>query len=202
MSEPRIGRVVVASVHQALSDHLPLRLDFYEDYLRPMRLREGRIGAASFLAALSFLRREDDAWEPVMRRAGRHAAEWEFTDLSRLRRALYRALPAGWRLRVLLKLARGLVARTSPATRGRTALVNGTGVIDIRHSPFCEVRDRAPQPLCGFYAAAFERLAELLELDGRVTAAGCQAMGRDHCRWEYLPAAPVPPARADTAPPP
>jgi len=201
MSEARIGRVVVASIHQALADHIPLRLDFYENYLRPMRLREGRIGTASFLAALSFLRREDGAWTPVMTKAGRSAADWEFANLSRLRRAWYRRLPAGWRLRLLLGMARDLVAQTSPTTRAKTAVTSVGAVIDIHHSPFCEVRDTSALPLCGFYSAAFDRLAELLLIDGNAVAIGCRAMGRPFCRWELQTVAPVPPARADVAPP-
>jgi len=200
MSEARIGRVVVASIHQALADHIPLRIDFYENYLRPMRLREGRIGAPAFLAALSFLRREGDAWAPVMAKAGRSAADWEFANLSRLRRAWYRRLPAGWRLRLALGMARHLVAQSTPATRAKTALTNGGAVIDIHHSPFCEVRDASALPLCGFYAAAFDRLAELLLLEGRAVPIGCQAMGKPFCRWEFQSAPPVTPARADVAP--
>ena len=30
MSEPRIGRVLVASLHQSIADLLPTRLEFYE----------------------------------------------------------------------------------------------------------------------------------------------------------------------------
>ena len=46
MSEPRIGRVVVASLHQAISDVLPNRLEFYENWLSNAGLREGTIGLA------------------------------------------------------------------------------------------------------------------------------------------------------------
>ena len=63
MGESRIGRVVVASLHQALADHLPTRLEFYESYLRPLRMRAGAVGVASFSAALSFLKHEDAAWD-------------------------------------------------------------------------------------------------------------------------------------------
>jgi hypothetical protein len=61
MSEPKIGRLVVASLHQAIAERLPLKLEFYENWLKPLGLlKEGRtIGVASFNAALSFLRRED-----------------------------------------------------------------------------------------------------------------------------------------------
>ena len=33
MTEPRIGRVLVASLHQAIADLLPTRLEFYENWL-------------------------------------------------------------------------------------------------------------------------------------------------------------------------
>ena len=48
MSEPRIGRVLVASLHQAIADVLPSRLEFYENWLSNAGLREGhdRSGAA------------------------------------------------------------------------------------------------------------------------------------------------------------
>ena len=61
MSEPRIGRLLVASLHQAIAESLPLRLEFYENWLKPLGLlkRGQAIGLASFNAALSFLRREE-----------------------------------------------------------------------------------------------------------------------------------------------
>jgi len=181
MSEPRIGRIVVASLHQALADCLPLRLEFYEDYLRPVRLREGRVGAASFLAALSFLRREGDAWASVMARAGRHAADWEVASLSPLRRAWYRHLPGALRLRAVLRLARHLVADTTPASRARSRVSGGAGRLEIVQSAFCDVREPAPAPLCHFYLAAVERLAELLGVDAGVTWHGCRATGNEVC---------------------
>jgi bacteriochlorophyll 4-vinyl reductase len=184
MSEPRIGRVVVASLHQALADCLPLRLEIYEDYLRPVRLREGRVGAASFLAALSFLRREEDAWAPVMARAGRHAADWEFASLSAARRVLYRRLPVSLRLRAALRLARSLVADTTPASRAKARVSGGTGRLEIERSAFCDVREPTAAPLCHFYRAAVERLTELLAIDAQVTWHGCRAMGGEVCNLE------------------
>jgi hypothetical protein len=181
MSEPRISRVVVGALHQSLSDHLPLRLDFYEEYLRPMRLREGRIGAASFLAALSFLRLEGSAWDPVMVRAGRHAADWVFDGLSPVQRTWYRHLPARWRFRNGVHLARDLVVDTMPKSRARLSIRRRHGRLEIRGSPFCEVRERVSSPMCRFYAAALERFCELLDVDIRVKWEGCRAMGDDHC---------------------
>ena len=54
MTEGGVGRVLVASLHQAIADVLPSRLEFYEAWLNPSGLRDGRIGLAP-LAALALL---------------------------------------------------------------------------------------------------------------------------------------------------
>jgi len=59
MREAGIGRVLVASLHQAISDILPTRLGFYENWLNAEGLREGTIGLAPLYAVLSFLRQEE-----------------------------------------------------------------------------------------------------------------------------------------------
>ena len=64
MSEARIGRVLVASLHQAIADLLPTRLEFYENWLNVAGLREGTIGLAPLTAVLSFLRTEGQAYTP------------------------------------------------------------------------------------------------------------------------------------------
>src|SRR4029450_9494611 len=98
MSEPRIGRLVVASLHQAIAEALPLRLDFYENWLKPLGLlREGRhIGVASFAAALSSPRREEPPfiYHQVTRRAGDLAGQWTFDSLPWARRQWLAFLPA------------------------------------------------------------------------------------------------------------
>ena len=81
MSEPRIGRVLVASLHQAIADLLPTRLEFYENWLNISGLREGTIGLAPLSAVLSFLRTEGDAYELITSRAGEYAAEWTAAQL-------------------------------------------------------------------------------------------------------------------------
>ena len=43
MIEAGIGRLLVASLHQAIADLLPTRLEFYEAWLNPAGLRDGRI---------------------------------------------------------------------------------------------------------------------------------------------------------------
>jgi hypothetical protein len=181
MTEPRISRVVVGALHQALADHLPLRLEFYEDYLRPMRLREGRVGAASFLAALSFLRREDGEWERVMMRAGHHAAEWIFDSFSGWQQALYRRVPIAWRVKHALRLVRDLISETMPDSRATFAFRRGHGRLVIHGSAFCDVRERTPAPMCRFYGATLERLSELLNVSVRLSWEGCRAMGEPSC---------------------
>ena len=46
MNDAVVGRLLVASLHQAIADLLPTRLEFYEAWLTPGGLREGRIGLA------------------------------------------------------------------------------------------------------------------------------------------------------------
>src|SRR5258707_15362122 len=91
MSETRIGRVLVASLHQAIADLLPTRLEFYENWLNVAGLREGTIGLAPLTAVLSFLRTEGDAYNLITARAGEYAASWTFENVSGLER---RGVPA------------------------------------------------------------------------------------------------------------
>ena len=181
MSEPRIGRVVAAAVHQALADCLPLRLEHYETWIRPWDLRGGRVGVAPFAAALSFLRREDDAYPRVVERAGRYAAEWTFAATPAMGRAWARRLPGRWRLRWVLRTARDVVRDTAATSRATVSVARGRGRLDITGSVFCDVRSPGPAPLCGFYATLISRLAELVDLDVRVTNETCRATGSATC---------------------
>ena len=76
MSEPRIGRILVASLHQSIQDLLPNRIEFYENWLRPAGLREGTIGLAPLSAVLSFLRLEGEPYDAITTRAGEYAGDW------------------------------------------------------------------------------------------------------------------------------
>lgn len=181
MSEARIGRVVAAALHQALADTLPLRLDYYEGWLKPWHLREGRVGQASFNAVLSFLRLEGGAWEPVMARAGRYAADWTFESLSAVRRAALPRLPARLRMRAVLRLAARLVNETAPQSGASTSVDVTGGRLDIGNSAFCDVRQPAGEPLCGFYVSALARFCDLVGLEARVSPAACRAMGETRC---------------------
>ena len=74
MRDAGIGRVLVASLHQGISDTLPTRLGFYENWLDAQGLRDGTIGLAPLYAVLSFLRQEDDeAYQTITTCAGVYA---------------------------------------------------------------------------------------------------------------------------------
>lgn len=172
---------MAAALHEAVASQLPMRLEFYEHWLKPAGLREGRVGVASFQAVLSFLRREDGAWSPIMRGAGEHAAEWSFATLSPAWRALVRRLPQRVRLRVALRLVSRLVADTQPSSHARVAVGRDGGRLEIGRSAFCDVRDSADSPQCAFYAAALGRFCQLVGLDVEIVTAECRGMGQLHC---------------------
>jgi hypothetical protein len=175
MSEPRIGRVLVASLHQAIADVLPMRLEFYENWLNVSGLREGTIGLAPLSAVLSFLRSEGEAYNLIMARAGEYAADWNVNSLPSLERRLIRALPAALRVRAALRVARGLIRATYPGSRAVMRLKRGTASVDLRGSLFCEVREASMFPLCGFYASAIARVLFLFAVRADARVNECRA---------------------------
>jgi hypothetical protein len=177
MSEPRIGRVLVASLHQAIAEVLPMRLEFYENWLNVSGLREGTIGLAPLSAVLSFLRSEGAAYSTITARAGEYAADWTVGGLPVLERRVIRALPAPLRVRVALRTGRTLVRSTYPGSRAIIRLRRGTATIDLRGSLFCEVRETTVLPLCGFYASAFARVLQHFALSADARVHECRASG-------------------------
>ncbi|HVH25889.1 MAG TPA: hypothetical protein VM818_03980 [Vicinamibacterales bacterium] len=182
MREAGIGRVLVASLHQAIADIIPNRLSFYENWLNAAGLREGTIGLAPLYAVLSFLRQEgDEAYQMITARAGEYAAEWTVESMTPLRRTVIRTAPPWLRGRLLLRLARGLVRNSYSGSRVVSRLRRGTARVDVRASIFCTVREPATQALCGFYAAAFTRLLTLFNLPGRAEVIACRGTGEATC---------------------
>lgn len=175
MSEPRVGRFLVASLHQAIAELLPDRLEFYENWLSVSGLREGTIGLAPLLAVLSFLRGEGQVYSGVVARAGEYAAEWTVTSLPALERRFMRALPLGLRTRAALRTARALIRATYPGSRAIVRVRKDTVSVDLRGSLFCEVREASVQPLCGFYAAAITRVLKLFAVPGEAQVQACRA---------------------------
>lgn len=177
-SEARIGRVLVASLHQAIADVLPDRLEFYENWLNAPGLREGTIGLAPLSAVLSFLRIEGDAYNRVAERAGEYAADWTVSTMSGLERRVIGVLPTRLRTRGALRTAGALVRSTYPGSRFTAKVKRGTATIDLRGSLFCEVREASAMPLCGFYAAAIARVLVLFGLQAEARVYECRATSR------------------------
>ena len=180
MIKAGIGRLLVASLHQAIADLLPTRLEFYEVWLNPTGLRNGRMGLAPLAGVLSFLRQERESYPFVSARAGEYAAEWTVADLSAFKRAVIRAAPPALRARLVMRVARSMVRSTYQSSRASVRWREGKGAVNIRGSVFCGVRDRVEQPLCVFYASAIRRLMLLFGFDAEVVTKQCCATGAGH----------------------
>jgi bacteriochlorophyll 4-vinyl reductase len=186
MIEAGIGRLLVASLHQGIADLLPTRLEFYESWLNPSGLRDGRIGLAPLAAVLSFLRQEGDPYRLIAGRAGEYTAEWTVADLPAFQRAFIRAAPPGLRVHLVMRVARKMIRTTYKGSRAIVRWRKGKGAVDIRGSIFCEVRERTEQPLCEFYASAIRRLMYLFNLDVEVATEQCRATGASQCLMSVL----------------
>lgn len=177
MSEPRIGRVLVASLHQAIADLLPTRLEFYENWINVVGLREGTIGLAPLSAVLSFLRTEGEAYGLITARAGEYAGEWSVNTVAPLERRIIQRLPAWLRTRAALRIVRGFVRTTYPGSRAIIRVKGTVASVDLRGSLFCEVREVPPVPLCGFYAAAIDKILSMFDIHATTEVAECRAGG-------------------------
>ena len=202
MRESGVGRVLVASLHQAIGDVMPTRLGFYESWLTPDGLREGTIGLAPLYAVLSFLRQEGAQYDAVVRAAGTYAAEWTVESMSPSARRLIGALPRVIRRRVVLGRARRLVRESFVGNRASWRIRKGTGRVDLRGSVFCEVREPVGHSLCGYYAASFARMLALFELECPVTIDACRgaAAGADRCSLAVQFSAVAPEAVSEAEP--
>jgi len=181
MKNARIGRILVASLHQAIAELLPTRLEFYENWLSAGGLKEGSMALAPMTAVLSFLRREGDGYDRVMTRAGTYAGEWLVDERSGFERRLKLALPGPFRARAALRLGRALVVRVYPPSRAVTRMRRGTATVDLRGSLFCDVRQAGRTPLCGFYAAAFAAIFERFAVPARARVDTCRGAGDAGC---------------------
>jgi bacteriochlorophyll 4-vinyl reductase len=162
---------------------LPSRLEFYESWLNPAGLRDGRIGLAPLAAVLSFLRQESgDPFLRIAARAGEYSAKWLVDEMSPAARRLLMLLPHAPRLWLVMRLARRLVRQTYGGSRAIIrGAARGRGQIDLRGSVFCQVRERVPHPLCEYYVAALRHLLQRFELPHGAQATECRAAGASRC---------------------
>jgi hypothetical protein len=169
MVDAGIGRLLISSLHQGIADVTPSRLEFYEEWLSPEGMRDGRIGLAPLGAVLSFVHREEaPANAEIVFRAGRYAADWTYQDLTALRRWFIRQLPTPLRTRAALGLGRRLILATVRQSRIKTRLKGDEGEVDIHSALFDQLRDPASIPMRAFYASALARLLALCAVDAEV----------------------------------
>ncbi len=182
MGESGIGRLLVASLHQAISELLPERLSFYEPWLTTDGLHINRVSLAGVRAALSFLRQEPDAYAPVLTRAGALAADWWWNDVVAPRRVWFKIQPTWFRRRRACRLAKALAEDAWTGTKTRTRWRRGEGQFDIHASVFCDVRHPVANPLCVYYASALSTFLQRLDVDAAVAVDQCRAVGDERCR--------------------
>jgi hypothetical protein len=181
MTEGHLGRLLGASLHQAIADELPQRLEFYEHWLHAEGLRDGSIGLAPMSAVVGFLRTEGDAYERVVARAGTLSAEWGLSARPALGTQTLRRLPGIFRLRGALRVA-DAIARSarpqSPLVRRTSGLLARVQVTD---SLFCASRGPHAAPLCGFYRALISRTLELCGVTAHARVESCRAVDGSAC---------------------
>jgi hypothetical protein len=170
MVDAGIGRLLISSLHQGIGDEAPTRLDFYENWLSPTGMRDGRLGLAPLGAVLSFLYREGPPTnDRIAQRAGIHAADWTFAELSSFRRGAIDRLPLWLRTRAAIAVGRTVVKTTVRESRVKTRLRRMSGYVEIRSALFEQLRDPATRPMRVFYAAALQRVFEHCGIRADVT---------------------------------
>jgi hypothetical protein len=169
MVDAGIGRLLISSLHQGIADVSPNRLEFYENWLSPTGMRDGRIGLAPLGAVLSFLHREEaPANQQIVARAGRYAADWTFQELSAFRRWYVPRLPMTLRAKASLTLGKRLILATVRESKVTTRFQGTTAGIEINSALFDQLRDPATIPMRAFYASAIDRLLAHCAVDAEV----------------------------------
>lgn len=181
MTDDGVGRLLVASLHQSIGEVLPTRLDYYEHWLSPMGLREGRSGLAPLGAVLSFLRQEGEAsYTAVMTTAGRLSADWDFAE-GGVGQRLVAWQPSWMRRRSALKSAARLLRTAYHPLVMTTEVRRGFGTVTVTGSVFCTLRDTWPWPTCAYLTGALTRHLELHGFAADVRIEGCRAGGGQAC---------------------
>lgn len=181
MTDVHLGRLVAASLHQAIGEELPQRLEFYENWLHSEGLRDGSIGLGPMLAVIGFLRTEGPGYDRVVGRAGALAAEWSLMTVGPFRRRMVRWLPGRLRMRAALRQAEAIVRAADSRTRLRVRTRRRTARIELSASVFCTVRAIQTAPLCGFYHAIVLTTLAHFGLDSTAEVNACRALGDTSC---------------------
>jgi len=175
MVDAGIGRLLISSLHQGIADVSPTRLDFYEAWLSPSGMRDGRIGLAPLGAVLSFLHREEPpSNDRIATRAGVCAADWTYEGLSAFRRWYIGRLPLALRSRAALGLGKRLVLATVKQSKVKIRIKGSKAVVEIKSALCSQLREPSTVPMRGFYTAALQRLFAHCDVDADVGLASEQ----------------------------
>jgi len=181
MTEAHLGRLLPACLHQAISDVLPQRLEYYEEWLSPDGLRDGSIGLAPVSAVLGFLRIEGDAYRTVTSRAGTLAADWTVAALPLFQRRLGLSLPLSFRAQFALRVTRRIVRAVLTSSSASTRVRRGKATLRIQASAFCAVREPQRRPLCDFYAALAVETFRCFHVPAAARIESCRATSGGPC---------------------
>ena len=173
--------MLAASLHQAINELMPTRVEFYETWLSAGRIRKGELGRARINAVISFLRQEGAGYDAVMDRAGRCAADWTVDAMPVVKRAVLRRLPRPIRVRVVLRMGARMIRTLHNDARLWARVRRGTAVVTVERSLFCDVREATNVPLCRFYAAVLEGCLESFDMSARAELSRCRAAGEGKC---------------------
>lgn len=176
-----IGRVLVASLHQAIADELQTRVDFYDHWLGGQRMRDGSVGLAPMTAVLGFLRAEGEAYHAVMTRAGLHAADWTVDSLGGAERRFIQALPRWLRVRAVMRLAARTIRAGYEPTKVKIRVKKDQARVEVKQSLFCRVRAPQGAPLCDFNAALILQLLHRFDLPSTAVIDECTGTHGDLC---------------------
>jgi hypothetical protein len=181
MTDAHVGRLLVAAVHQAITDELPTRIDFYEHWLRGERLRDGCVGLAPMTAVIGFLRAEGQPYHAVMKRAGRFAADWTHDAMPSMTRRFLLSLPRGLRARAVLRVAARAIRDGYGPSRLTIGVRRGLAHVEIRQSLFCRVRGAQPAPQCDFHASLISTLLSAFDLPAALHIDSCAGAAGGTC---------------------
>ena len=181
MTEGHLGRLLGASLHQAIAEVLPMRLEFYEHWLHGGGLRDGTIGMAPMSAVVGFLRTEGDAYDRIVARAGALSAEWGLSTRPALSVQTLKRLPRALRLRGALRLANGIACSASPNSPLVRRMSGAQARVQVTDSLFCTARGGHTTPRCGFYSALITRTLELCAVNAVTRLESCRAVDGSPC---------------------
>lgn len=186
--EVLVERKFVASLHRALEEVAPERLEVFEKWFNPAD-RRPQFHIAPVIGAVGYLRKTPELYRKVMEKAGRYASQWSCLDLPQLRRKMIQSrLPFGRDrlLRHLLRFGLRSIHRDGALETAR----NGDHlVVTVANSLFC--RTGGPggdEPACLYYAALFAGLLDCTqEKTSSFIESACRGLGDAACQFEALP---------------